>query len=370
MSGYSASFSGRPTDEWRPTFVQDEALYGELSPGSMRRLPWHVAVRADRKAVLTALGIALGVAFALISFAVPSALRTATVPADGPFAREDGLVMDAALAQFDARLLKGYNTTLVLVSNATLQDGTVVTFASIEGANAPVLPENEVEPGPLAPPLFGLVHLAGRDLVVGPMLDRPEVDRSWVIADPYVVRALSPTVPASNVSYALVHGLPPAGAQRLRAEGLTVTFVPGVQPFFEASAVEITNDLALVVAFCSILVTLFTYEFLSSEVREKRPEIGLWRSLGMHGRDVFALILARAGAIVVAGMAVGSLLAYLVLLIAARATNSAIFAAHFDASTLGAVGGVFLASGLLGGVVPALSAARTTVREQLEAVAK
>ncbi|MFA5862741.1 MAG: ABC transporter permease [Candidatus Thermoplasmatota archaeon] len=333
----------------------------------MRRLPWHVAVRADRKAVLTSLGVALGVAFSVISFAVPYALEAGTVSPGGPFGHADAIVARPAGATFDASTLGLLNATRVLVSSVQTDSGVNVTLVAFDGPRAPPVGPLEARLGRAAPPLAASFTVKGHAFTQGPSVDDPLIAPKWVIVTPTDLRSIDASFEGQGVTYVLVPRLAAEAADSLRAQGYEVGYAPGIEPFFQQSASEVARDLLLVVAFSSILVALFSYEFLRSEVREKRREIGLWRSLGMRSGDVMALLLARAGAIVTAGILVGSALAALAIAGASRATGSAVFALHIDPVTAIALVISFLLAGLLGGLVPAWTTSRREIREQLEA---
>lgn len=335
----------------------------------MRRLPWQVAARADRRALLTAGGVALGVAFTLLSFAVPDGLRTEAIAPEGPFGRQDVLVSRALDETFEVADLQAPGATIVRVATVPLQQGGNVTLAAFEGPRAPPLDDGRAYPAAGAVGLPATIHPAGEadPLPYGAPLDLPILSRGWVAVSSATLVQLRPEL-QDKASYAL---LPPpvddATAQRLASAGFRLAPTPAVEPFFRASAAEIARDLVLVVAFSAALVVLFTYEFLRSEIRERWREIGLWRAIGMRERDVLWLLLVRALAITAAGGVLGAAITYFVLEAAARATGSSVFSPSLDAATVSALAGSFLLAGLLGGFLPARAAARATIREQMEA---
>lgn len=338
----------------------------------MRRLPWHVSVRADRKAVLTALGVALGVAFAFVSFAVPDGLATETVSQDGPLANQDLAVsrpdfVPFALAELDARGATGF-----LLVSGSLSDGRPVTLAAMDGPLAPAVEPGTARPGRTFRVEGGAENVsidvpASRSWRLGERAEGPHLGSDWLMVAPQEARELEAGFAGGRVSYAIV----PAEASRdvaaLRERGFVVSPVPGVEPFFVDSTREVARDLALVVAFSSVLVALFAYEFLRSEVREKRREIGVWRALGMRANDVLALLLARAAAIALGGTLVGFGLALVAIQGAARATGSAIFVFSLAPWLVAALVLAFIGASVVGGFVPAWQASRGLIRDQLEA---
>ena len=336
----------------------------------MRRLPWRLVLRADRRAMFTVLGVSLGVAFALVSFAVPAGLETRTVSDQGPFARQDAIVSLPGLAPFDPAPLRLANATGVLVVEATLAAGGPVTLAALEGPAAPPVGADEARPAADAP---------RGDVVVarpapfrfrgGPPVDEPLLPRSWVLVDAARLRDMAPDLAGGKVTYVVAPALPPVDAARLQERGYEVARAPAVQPFLDASAREVAHDLFLVVASSSVLVVVFAYEFLRSEVRAKRPEIGLWRALGMRADHVLALLVARAVVITMAGYAVGLVVAVAALAAAGAWNGSTLFLAGIRPLEWLALALVFALSGAAGGLVPAHSASRGLVREQMEATA-
>ncbi|HEX2022995.1 MAG TPA: FtsX-like permease family protein [Candidatus Thermoplasmatota archaeon] len=329
----------------------------------MRRLPWHVALRADRRAAWTTGGIALAVAFALVGLAVPEGLRLETVSPEGALARQDSIVSAPGLAPFDPAPLGLPNATSVLLVEATLDGGSRVVLAALEGARAVDAAPQEARPnGPGGWPAS--VRLAnGAELAVGTSVDTPYVPRGWLLVAPATARALDPALDGGRATYAIVPGLPDARADDLRARGFDVSAAPGVEPFFRASTAEVAQGLLMVVLFSCALLAVFSYEFLRAEARARRREIAVWRAVGMSGADVAALLVGRALALALAGTAVG-LVAAAVLLVAAQPSP---FLGGVAPARLAAILLAFLASALVGAWVPARAAARATIRSQMGA---
>lgn len=333
----------------------------------MRRLPWHVAVRPDRRAAWTAGGIALGVAFALVGLAVPEGLRLETVSPEGPFGRQDAIVSLPGLAPVDAASLRLDNATLVLLVRATLADGAGATLAALEGPRGvDVAPGEARAPGRSWGDVIEVAAPARATFLTGDPPESPLVARGWIVIQPSAARELDASLADGRATYLSVPGLPAARAAELRDAGYLVDAAPGVEPFFRASTAEVAQGLLLVVGFSCILVGLFTYEFLRTEVRARRREIAVWRAVGMTGRDVASLLLGRALLLGVLGTIAGALVAVAALLAAAGATDSGVFAGRLDAATVLALA-AFPAAALVGAFVPARAAARGAVRGQAEA---
>ena len=325
----------------------------------MRRLPWHVSVRADRKAMLTATGIALGVAFSIIGFALASALEGESISEEGRFSKPDFIVARADGEPLDARALEGLELAVLLVE-ATTHDGRNVTLAGIEGPRAV-----EIFPGSARP---ATIDVRGELLLSSPeamfLLESTIADarlgRGWFVVNAPELRALV-GAPEGAATYALTSVRPPSSE-------LVTQEAPALEPFFRASGVEVARDLGLVVAFSSLLVSLFAYEFLRTEVRERRREIALWRSIGMRIADVGALLLGRGIFIAATGTVAGFALALGTLGAAARVTGSAVFQGRLSPAIAALLFACFVLAGTLGAIVPAIGAARRPVRESLEAV--
>lgn len=336
------------------------------SPADMRRLPWHVAVRADRKAMLTALGIALGVAFTFLSFSIPHALQTETIDPEGPFGRQDAVVRRPDLEPFSLDI---EGATRILLVRGERADGGPVLLAALDGPAGVAVTHGQARPpyGGSVPDPLALRAPVEATLVRGaPIEERSYVARGWTVVDGAWLRAAA-AAPADAATYLLVPGLSPQAAEQLEKDGFVVDAAPGVEPFFRKSASEVARDLLLVVAFSSVLVTLFTYEFLRSEVRERRREIGLWRAIGMKASDVLALLVARAAAIGIVGLAAGGLAGVALLAVARRWTGSELFRVSLTLLDVILLSVVFLVAAAAGGAIPAFRASRTSVRASLEA---
>lgn len=271
----------------------------------MRRLPWRVALRADRKAVLTALGVAVGAAFAFVSLIIPALLDAETVSATGAYGNPETLVARADGSPFRAQDA-GVAGPAVLLAEAPLAGGGSVWLAAIEGPDAPLAPEGTAgafdgQPGDLA-----LLGVTLQLTVRGP---DARLDPRWLLVAPADLRAIAPDFAPDRVSYVIADA-PPAALP----DDFVARESPGIGSFFTTSAAEVAVDLVVVVAFASVLVALLAYEFLRSEVRAREAEIGIWRALGMRSPDVLALLVARGTTITLAGVALGAFAAGLLAL--------------------------------------------------------
>lgn len=324
----------------------------------MRRLPWHVAVRADRKALMTAGAVALGAAFSIVGFALASGLEGETISEEGRFARPDRLLARADGTTFDARTIEGVEL-VVLLHDATDASGARVTLAGVEGPRAPKVRAGEARASSdVEGSRFDLVDPEAT-FERGPELDDAAFARAWLVVDAAALRALV-GAPEGGATYVL------SNATKL-PDGLVAREAPAVQPFFRDSAIEVARDLALLVAFSSVLVGLFMYEFLRTEVRERRREIAIWRSVGMRVRDVAALLLARGVFISATGAGAGFILALGLLGVAAQFSGSGIFRGALSWRLALTLFGTFVLAGVAGALVPTIEAARRPVREWLEA---
>lgn len=335
----------------------------------MRRLPWHVTLRIDRRAVWTALGAALGVAFAFASFAVPAGLRTETVNAEGGLASQDALIARADLAPFDPSTLGLGSWQGVLIVEATLSDARDVTLLAIEGSDLEGIAPGTARPTrPFTPGASSVLVVAPRvlNLTMGPVLSDVHVGQGRLVAHASDLRALDPRLAEGRVTYALTARLPADETEALRSAGFTVSEVPGAEPFFRDSGLEVASDLWLVVVFSAVLVALFVYEFMRSEIRERTREIGLWRALGMKTLDVALLLIARGALLGLAGLAIGLAAATSALLLLRFSTGSGVFATPSAGATL-VLCAAFFGATLLGAAIPALAAGRARVAAQLEA---
>jgi len=323
----------------------------------MRRLPWHVAVRADRKAILTALAIGLSVAFSVVGFALAGALHGETVSQEGRFAQPDDVIARKDGATFDARLIQGARLVVLLV-DARAADGGLVTLAGVEGRDAPIGPGAVASADPESTLTRLKLAEPVADLALGTPIGSAYLSESWFVLDAGSLRAMVGAAEGS-ATYAIAD-------VATQDPAFTSRQAPGVEPFFRASGVEVARDLSLLVAFSSILIGLFSYEFLRTEIREKRREIGLWRSIGIRVQDLVPLLLARGAFIAATGAAIGSALALGALGAAAQVTGSGVFRGTLTFSTAALLFAAFVAASLVGAVGPVLGAARATVRDWLE----
>lgn len=336
-------------------------------------LPWHVTLSADRKAVLTAVGISLGAAFAFIGLAVPQALDVLSDQQDAflsqthvVITREDGSAFEVPSAW------SGADTLLLFAQRARLDRGADVLIVAVAGDPALEIPEGAARPVFSSPVAGDQIDITGPPAMRLSLLD-PIDDRAYPAGSLLVSSATMASIdPSYSVGRATMIVLPASRVDALSAaqrEGFSIERVPALSSFFARSGQEVARDLVFVVAFSGILIGLFSYEFLRSEVRERRREIGLWRGIGLRSRDVMVLLLARALAISVAGTAVGLVLALTALGIAGRLLHLAVLRPELAPGPALVVLVVLGAAGGIGAIVPAYVASRETVRESLEAAA-
>lgn len=334
-------------------------------------LPWHVTMSADRKAVLTALGIALGATFAFVGLAVPETLDALSSEQDDFLKQRHDVVLRLDGAPFGVPPSLAPKVALQAYAvEATTVDGRNVTLAYLRGVEAPAVDEGAYLANDGATPPGGTLELTapaplslrsegGLDLRLAPI--------GWLLVTESTMRALDPGYAPGRATYLLVTPLGADAARALRDDGFSVHSVPALESFFRASGAEVAFDLILVVAFSSVLIALFSYEFLRSEVRERRREIGLWRGIGLRSRDVGILLVGRATAIALAGTTLGLVLAVTALGLAARVLQIAVLRAELSFGRVALVFAALVLAGALGGLLPALAASRRTVRESLEA---
>lgn len=271
----------------------------------MRRLPWHVVVRADRRAMFSMVAVALTAAFGVTSFTIPGALGSEEVSPDGPLARVDLVVARPGGAEMDAEAL-GQHATLVRVAHVRDRAGASIEIMDVRGPRASPVLDDEVRPrsrGEAAS--IVLVGRAGSptNLTYGEPLDDPLLLSSRLLVSTRTFEHLADTGEVTH--YALL----PTGAAPSGPAGTVSALAPAAGPFLASSAKEVAKDLLLVLVFCTALTTLFTYEFMRSEVRRRRPEIALWRGIGMNARVVAILLTARAAFLSAVGGVAGATLA-------------------------------------------------------------
>jgi|SRR5579872_1745742 len=103
------------------------------------------------------------------------------------------------------------------------------------------------------------------------------------------------------------------------------------------------------------LVTIGVYSVVSWTVTQQRQEIGIRMALGATTSDVRYMVLASTMRLVLAGIAAGTLLAWVV----GRVLSSQIWGVSgYDPLTLGGVIGLLIAVGLAAAYVPSVRAAR------------
>jgi lipoprotein-releasing system permease protein len=118
----------------------------------------------------------------------------------------------------------------------------------------------------------------------------------------------------------------------------------------------------LIRSFVVIIVALGISSVLVVSVVQKQREIGILRAMGAQRRRIMAIFLLQGGLVGLAGSALGSALAYGLLVLFARIfkspDGSAMFAAQLDPMLVVMASVLACGVGLAAAVVPARSAAR------------
>lgn len=326
----------------------------------MRRIPWRLSLRYSRKGAITVVGIALGIAFAFVSISIAQGLERDTLgiarnhpdTAAVVTAPDGEPIPVATLARFPSVIGVAYG-------EGRGAAGEPVLLVALVGDASPLAPDGSARPV-VGTPLQAITLADGATLAAGEPVDHPILP-----AGAYLVPAA-----ALGAHERVQHGIlldPTAGElDALHADGLETQRAPAMRSFFRATGVEIARDLLLVVAFSSVLAVLFCYEFLRSEVRESRREIGIWRAVGMRSKDVVALFVARAAAIGVISLLVGAAASVLLLGYAYQRTGNETLRFALTPSAAVALPVVFLVASVVGGIVPALLAGRISVQQALE----
>lgn len=319
----------------------------------MRRLPWHTAVRADRRALLTALAVAAGAAFATASLSAPFAIQAEAVDAQGPLARRSPIWWGPEL-EHPTVLRDG--ATLVRSIWIETDTGAILVVA-MEGQLAPHVAPREFRPAgdderPTA------LRLGDLTLTQGDVFESEFVPWTAIIVAPK--------------TFGLVQGIGEtaylvAETDEAPVPGLARALAPSADSFLRASTAEMARDLLLVVAFCTALVIVYIYEFIRAEIRERRREIGIWRGLGMPRSAVLMLLVGRAVVISGAGAVVGVAAAWSALYAASSAGGIDVLHPALPGPTVSLLLASFAAGGFLGGIMPAWSASRRDVADLLEA---
>lgn len=319
---------------------------------------------------MTALGIAICVGFAVLSFTIVDGLRSSTYAVSEQFHVKGTLIAREGLEPFDPIAYGIRDGTFVLLTRGKLIDGSDITLAAFEARDLRPPPDGVVRPGAALRLPAGNVTLrspTSAELAVGAPVRLAFSQAHWGVVSPVTLRSIDPSIGAHRVSYVLAGELDDPESKRLQAEGFRVDPVPSVLPFFESGVAEVVKDTAFIVAFSAVLVAVLSFEFMHLETQDKRREIGIWRALGMRRRDVVGLLLGQAALLAGAGILLGSIAAVAAVFAAKRATGLALLDPRPNLLLLALVGVAILAAALAGACVPAWKTARASVREALEA---
>lgn len=307
----------------------------------MLSLPWRVIWRLTPKTFLTASAIGVVTAAALAGYMLGEILRIESISPEGPLANMENVASDA----------EG-GTRFVLMGLRDRSNATVVV-AYAEGPAALAVPAREAwVADPQGIDALLLEGLPG-SLRIRTIEQDPYHAPRWFILDPAVARPL-----AARAVWSTEHVI----AGNL-AEGSDT--VPGVGAFVLRSAGEIARDIGLVVVFACILTFLFAYEFIRSDVHDRREQLALLRALGLTRQALFVVVLARAAIALAIAVALGAAVAGALAGGIARFTPLT-GAKLPGAATLILVCGAVLLAGLVGAAVPARGASRADIAATLE----
>lgn len=152
-------------------------------------------------------------------------------------------------------------------------------------------------------------------------------------------------------------------AQRLRAQtGLTVDSWMGTNAGLLNALANQSVSNNLIRSFVVIIVALGISSVLVVSVVQKQREIGILRAMGAGRRQVLTVFLLQGGLVGLVGSALGSALAWTLLVVFSHIyknpDGSALFAAELDPQLVLMASVVACGVGLLAAVIPARRAAR------------
>jgi len=222
----------------------------------------------------------------------------------------------------------------------------------------------------------GSVWLGGHDFavigVLSPVTLAPELDRAALIGLPVAERLFgaqaNPTeiyVRAAPAALAAVANVLPATAEPASPQNVAVAD-PTDALVARADATAAFQGLFLALGGVALLVGgVGIANVMVISVLERRSEVGLRRALGATRAHIGAQFVAESALLAVAGGATGAL-------VGSVATSLTAAARHWSTvvplATLGAAVGLALAIGVLAGAYPALRATRLSPSEALRAL--
>ncbi len=177
-----------------------------------------------------------------------------------------------------------------------------------------------------------------------------------------------------EITYVLAKPAPGVDPQRLGAaidRALEHSPVPTTTASTAGYAQAIVEDFLgfvgylRVMGFLAVLITvLAAANAIAMNVRDRTREIGMLKAIGFRPRLVLAMVLAESTALSVLGGAIGVTAAYLVI----GSSAASMAGLMLSTSTVIIAAALSLVIGLLGGLVPALTAARLRTLDALRVV--
>lgn len=330
----------------------------------MRSLP---LFRFGKRARSTSWGIALCTMFIVASFSVASGLRTSMDALSDSFSSEYSLITlpseegMAMFSQADLMELSGSSSYGIAVTAFTGADEAIVFSVSDPDH---VLPEtlgvtdNEVRVG-TASALAGNLTLVGensQDVEVVGRYSSSIFSDGWILGSPELLLALAGEQ-EGMCNYAVAKDLSSDQRSSLEREGYSVQPLISIVDFLDSSIGELQTDMYWILLPSAFVIAVLAYSFISSEVSDRRHDIGIIKTIGAGRRRVFGYLVAESALICayggVLGLALGIVMSYAVSTFASHIFTS-VFVIEIDELLLLISYAVTVGAGVLGSLIPAV----------------
>jgi ABC-type antimicrobial peptide transport system permease subunit len=178
----------------------------------------------------------------------------------------------------------------------------------------------------------------------------------WILGSPELLMSLTDQA-EGTCNYAIVKDLSPDQRSSLEREGFSVQPLISIVDFLDSSIDELEADMYWILLPSAFVIAVLAYSFISSEVSDRRHDIGIIKTIGAGRRRVFGYLVAESALMCayggVLGLALGIVMSYAVSTFASHIFTS-VFVIEMDEPLLLISYAVTVGAGVLGALIPAV----------------
>lgn len=192
---------------------------------------------------------------------------------------------------------------------------------------------------------------------------------NWILASEDTIRILNPTL-EDKYSFIVIPKDNPEALEYLKENGYTAVQSVGIVDFFELGFSQIEGNLWGVVISSTVIIIILIYNIMRIETQYRVPDIKIIKYLGASPKTVIYVFLFQAvficGVGAVLGLALGIVAANAIVALSQLLGFSSVLVPQVTLYIVSLPLAIGIFAGLIGGILPAYKASKTTIRTSRE----